>query len=101
MTLLTGTCGDTLPTETPRPGGRETALPSTCGSGLPGAWPRAVGGTGHPLRKTFFLHGKRRHPKLPKIPAYLPALYTYLPPSASCAAQTTMHRPPVLANKHS
>ena len=37
---------------------------------------RAVGGTGRPLGKTFFLHRQRRHPELPKIPTYLP---TYLP----------------------
>ena len=31
----------------------------------------AVGGTGRPLGKTFFLHCQRRHPELPKIPTYL------------------------------
>ena len=28
-------------------------------------------GTGRPLGKTFFLHCRRRHPELPKIPTYL------------------------------
>ena len=31
----------------------------------------AVGGTGRPLGKTFFLHCQRRHSELPKIPTYL------------------------------
>ena len=31
-----------------------------------------MGGTGHPLGKTFFLHCQRRHPELPRIPTYLP-----------------------------
>ena len=76
MTLPTVTCGDNLPPLTPGPGGRSTAFPSTCGSGLRGTWHRAVGGTGRPLGKTFFLHCQRRHPELPKIPAYLPT-YTW------------------------
>ena len=29
-------------------------------------------GTGLPVGKTFFLHCQRRHPKLPRIPTYLP-----------------------------
>ena len=33
---------------------------------------RAVGGTGRPLGKTFFLQCQRRRPELPKIPTYLP-----------------------------
>ena len=37
---------------------------------------RAVGGTGRPLGKTFFLQCQRRHPDLPKIPTYLPTLVT-------------------------
>ena len=56
---------------TPGPGGRDTAFPSTCGSGLGGTRPRAVGGTGCPLGKTFFLHCQMMHPELPKIPTYL------------------------------
>ena len=31
-----------------------------------------MGGTGRRLGKTFFLQCQRRHPKLPKIPTYLP-----------------------------
>ena len=73
VTSFTGTCGDTLPPGTPGPGGRDTAFPSTCASGLRGARPRAVGGTGRPLSKTFFLHCQGRHPELPKIPTYQPA----------------------------
>ena len=34
-----------------------------------------MGGTGRPLRKTFFLHRQRRHPELPKIPTYLPTSF--------------------------
>ena len=66
-------CGDSLQAGTPRPGS-DTASPSTCGSGSRGTGPRAVGGTGCPLGKTFFLHCQRRHPELPKIPTYLPPL---------------------------
>ena len=72
MTLPTGTCGDSLQSGTPGPDGRDTSFPSTCGSGLGGALPRAVGGTGRPLGKTFFLHCQRRHRELLKIPTYLP-----------------------------
>ena len=42
---------------------------------------RAVRGTGRPLGKTFFLHCQRRHPKLSKIPTYLPACaYLFVAP---------------------
>ena len=68
------TCGDTLPPATHGPGGRDIAFPSTYESGSRGTWHRAVGGTGRPLGKTFFLQCQRRHPELPKIPTYLPAL---------------------------
>ena len=37
----------------------------------------AVGGTGRPLGKTFFLQCQRRHPELPKIPTYLPCSGTW------------------------
>ena len=73
VTLPTDTCGDNLPPRTPGPGGHYTAFPSTRGSGLTRTGPRAVGGTGRPLGKTFFLHCHRRHPKLPRIPTYLPS----------------------------
>ena len=72
MALPMDTCGDTLPPGTHGPGGRDNAFPSTCGSGSRGTWHRAVGGTGRPLGKTFFLQCQRRHPELPKIPTYLP-----------------------------
>ena len=72
VALPMDTCGDTLPPGTPGPGGRDTAFPSTCGSGLRGTGTRAVGGSGRPLGKTFFLQCPRRHPELPKIPTYLP-----------------------------
>ena len=39
---------------------------------------RAVGGTGRPLGKTFFLQCQRRHPELPKIPTYLPMQHQHL-----------------------
>ena len=71
MALPMDKCGDTLPPGTPGLAGRDTAFRSTCGSGLRGTRPRAVGGTGCPLGKTFFLHCQRRHPELPKIPTYL------------------------------
>ena len=69
MALPMDTCGDILPPGTP---GRDTAFASTCGGALRGTWNRAMGGTGRPLGKTFFLHCQRRHPELPKIPIYLP-----------------------------
>ena len=72
VALLMDTCGDTLPPGTHGPGGRDNAFPSTCGSGSRGTRHRAVGGTGRPLGKTFFVHCQRRHPELPKIPTYLP-----------------------------
>ena len=34
-----------------------------------------MGGTGRPLGKTFFLHCRRRHPEVPKIPTYLPTYW--------------------------
>ena len=70
MALPTGKFGDILPPGTPAPGGRNTAFPSSCGSGLRGYLTRAVGGTGRPLGKTFFLHCQRRHRELLKIPTY-------------------------------
>ena len=72
VALLMDTCGDTLPPGTHGLGGRDNAFPSTCGSGSRGTQNRAVGGTGRPFGKTFFLHRQRRHPELPKIPTYLP-----------------------------
>ena len=72
MALPMDTCGDTLPPGTHGPDGRDNAFPSTCGSGSRGTSHRAVGATGRPLRKTFFLQCQRRHPELPKIPTYLP-----------------------------
>ena len=54
--------------------GRNTSFPSTCGSGSRGTGPGAVGGTGRPSGKTFFLHCQRRHPELLKIPTYLPVI---------------------------
>ena len=72
MALPMDTCGDTLPPGTHGPSGRDNAFPSTCGSGSRGTRHRAVGGTGRPLGKTFFLLCQRRHPELPKIPTYLP-----------------------------
>ena len=72
MALPMDTCGDTFPPGTPGPGGHNTAFPSTCGSGLRRTSTRALGGTGGPLGKTFFLHCQMKHPELPKIPTYLP-----------------------------
>ena len=77
MTLPTSTCGDTRPPGKPGPGGCNTAIPSTCGRGLRGTRPRAVGGTGRPLDKTFFLYCQRRHPELPKIPTHPPLYFPY------------------------
>ena len=42
----------------------------TAGAALWGTCTRAVGGTGRPLDKTFFLQRQRRPPELPKIPTY-------------------------------
>ena len=71
MALPVDTCGNTLPTGTPVPDSRDTAFPSCGGSGLRGTQTRAVGGTGRPLGRTFFLHRQGRHPELPQIPTYL------------------------------
>ena len=72
VALRIDTCGETLPPGTPGPGGRDTAFPSTCGSGLRGTSTRAVGGTGRPLGKTFFLHRQRRHLEVRRyLPTYL------------------------------
>ena len=72
MALPMETCGDTLPSRKPGLGDRNTAFRSSCRSGLKGTRTRAVGGTGRPLDKTFFLHCQRWHPELPNIPTYLP-----------------------------
>ena len=81
MALPMDTSGDTLLAGTRGPGGRNTAFASTCGSGLRGSRTRAMGETGRPLRKTFFLHCQERHPEVFKIPTCLPcsvksSLYT-------------------------
>ena len=56
-------------------------LPSqvTCGSGSRGTSHRALGGTGRPQGRTFFLHCQRRNPELPMIPTYLPPIQGHKP----------------------